>query len=1558
MPNNNSLSPTPDNEEPEEIDQRIKYELEIKRRIKKIRKKRRLSKPFPQSESQKSEVSLPSNKPPASPEQPVSQQSATPKENQKDQQETDRSSPPQQQSSQESTPRDLTQKIQRAEKAQKAVAKTQKAQKTLKGAGAATKIAGRLATGALKKIGLSALMASLPAWLPLIAAVVLGIIVVIITVVLILAIFKGAGHSTPQYPNLASTEDKAAVGRVLAASSAQDLSLLASAIGTKTKDTASVIASRIKCPPSNQDCLKAKQKAQKLATNLKALAISGPSQKDYIKAKLDESKKALETLSQSNVLPQETKNQVQELKTQWESYLKNNYSLFKLGSPILYFNSFDLAMIKQGKVDKRIIAVLNKLIDFSLSQNSPRWSMFKIGRIFKATPYAKREAPLEESKEYLSAHHFGQALDITVVGKYKCTIRKLTGKKTIWLPCYVSFQGGAPSYPPVGKASNYAELTAPYALSGLQFELGPVNLEKTRSFWESFMELGENVIREQLGIPQEHWYTGTPSIPEKILIAYLSQKTNLPPQAIAEAIQHGDDKEALVKGLIAFQLNLPLGSLEGRNWEERFVNAYKAYIRRALGLEGTTLQDLTSSLDLGQAILQKQFGVSEWTEEKKQQIFDTIALSETYYQNLWHLSKAEIEALIEARNFDALAKKVGKNFYRDFITKGAGAYLQRWLGLPAGDLRDHDYQVAAGRYILARALRLPEPLRAFQDSDYFFREGPLAPTANLDLCASTTEKQNCPLYLFFINPKQFMEKTQKIVEKSLTERLIFRGEFGEVLKEGLKSAQIDIFSLPKVWKDKNRRKQLLTSLSQYIAQRLGDDFTLQTELPGIFEQIKQENWGFVLKLLGINHFATEAGFPPNVLEKLTLPDISTEEVIEELAAYKALEAMGINHWEVDHSVLPSDWFKDPQKFASVATVLWLKTYGLDFASIDNDGKLKIEINSFDDAIDLLVGDAPEGTYPAQLASFLGISTEELATIVKEIRSGRLSQTTSVILREINQRLGLPVDLTIEMLQGKTTFSGWTEKIWENQVLESWPQNKAQDIFGLPEQFHLNIKELVEGIRSNDKDATKHFLVSLGYSQLGKIFNIPPEEIQRFFDPTTLRFETKELRRLGIQYLAAKIASDATTYQALVDLFNTYFEKSPKDILKSKQKTKRELNYTIAASLEVPAREAQPFTDNQLEIGFVNYSAAQLAKLNKAYLKEKGMSYAEIKKIFVGDPTQQKPSSNSVSEIARYHETQKEIKKQELRKLTYSLVDINLIKKDNSIPPGFTQALVEGSKEEKAKTLALWLTNKGKLPISFVSLFEKVVIDEDITKIKWEDLYNYIPGLRDKLPNPQQLKKTWEELRSLASTLKEAQSLKEAFKTFAAAEELISRKTNISLGKVGEFVRLIDEIDTLDFKQIGKELEPTQTFLGLLQNFTELPGVKIAGISVDLGDVLLAIAGANPVNILIGKIAGKVLGKVLKIFGFGKIKCENRQLVARKQVRTTIGQILETKPYPPLQIITLRKEDLYYFSGLNEEGQASEKLKDILTEKYGPLKERGNKGLFTSPLMWDHIHVGY
>jgi hypothetical protein len=96
-----------------------------------------------------------------------------------------------------------------------------------------------------------------------------------------------------------------------------------------------------------------------------------------------------------------------------------------------------------------------------------------------------------------------------------------------------------------------------------------------------------------------------------------------------------------------------------------------------------------------------------------------------------------------------------------------------------------------------------------------------------------------------------------------------------------------------------------------------------------------------------------------------------------------------------------------------------------------------------------------------------------------------------------------------------------------------------------------------------------------------------------------------------------------------------------------------------------------------------------------------------------------------------------------------------------------------------------------------------------------------------------------------------------------------------------------------------------------------------------------------------------------IFGWGEIKCQDPTEVTREHIRELVGWTLELPVETlPLQILLFREEDVNYFNGLDDQGEPTIEQPNLIYQKYGPLEDRGTRGLWTSIHMWNHLHLGY
>jgi len=112
---------------------------------------------------------------------------------------------------------------------------------------------------------------------------------------------------------------------------------------------------------------------------------------------------------------------------------------------------------------------------------------------------------------------------------------------------------------------------------------------------------------------------------------------------------------------------------------------------------------------------------------------------------------------------------------------------------------------------------LKNPENAFSDPAYFFNKAPLSSTATIDPCSLFSKNQNCPLYLFFTNPGEYIEKIKNATQEISNSKITLDEALNTILKNN--NNQIPtISSLREMWQDKEQRKQIISALQSTAAR--------------------------------------------------------------------------------------------------------------------------------------------------------------------------------------------------------------------------------------------------------------------------------------------------------------------------------------------------------------------------------------------------------------------------------------------------------------------------------------------------------------------------------------------------------------------------------------------------------------------------------------------------------------------------------------------------------------------------------------------------------------------
>ncbi|TSC90678.1 MAG: colicin import membrane protein, partial [Candidatus Berkelbacteria bacterium Licking1014_96] len=288
----------------------------------------------------------------------------------------------------------------------------------------------------------------------IIAAVIIGIIIILLVIIIafILSQIDGAGRSPKEEPNQNSQADMIDRGKAIANASGGVNSLVQAEgmAGDKSFNTAK---DEINDSTKNYANLPNKEvlnkTAEELSLNLEVLQSKAADDlyvakqtekingltgqlKNYTAdcSKTDENcQKIDENANKVEAAMNEIKNYTF---TKKETSLLGRDELIKI-RPGMEINSLDLQYIKDNKIDIRILRLINHL-------GEAGWDRLKISRIVDFDQTDNESNVNNEDEATVSAHNSGEALDITIVGTYKCS--KHWGLTDFRRPCYVYYQTG------------------------------------------------------------------------------------------------------------------------------------------------------------------------------------------------------------------------------------------------------------------------------------------------------------------------------------------------------------------------------------------------------------------------------------------------------------------------------------------------------------------------------------------------------------------------------------------------------------------------------------------------------------------------------------------------------------------------------------------------------------------------------------------------------------------------------------------------------------------------------------------------------------------------------------------------------------------------------------------------------------------------------------------------------------------------------------------------------------------------------------------------------------
>ncbi len=279
-----------------------------------------------------------------------------------------------------------------------------------------------------------------------------------------------------------------------------------------------------------------------------------------------------------------------------------------LTSPALTIAPQDANAIREGRIDVRVTDYLIYLIT-PVEQGGAGFKHIKAQRILKnydtdGTGRLDRETldAIEEDGSIISAHHDGQAVDISEVGAITCKLverRYFGGSTTKWQrpkAIKVAWQSrDGVSRNPTPKGPSLFEVANTMSAQSILMMLNEsgemddfADYVKGLSVGEIFRYVGANILLKNYGAGDIQVDPLSYDVPE-MLGAMLLQRslpdlpTNLP---IADGNQ--DIRVAVARAQIEDLLNLPAGSLRGFGWEKILESTGKRTMENALGLPTLT----------------------------------------------------------------------------------------------------------------------------------------------------------------------------------------------------------------------------------------------------------------------------------------------------------------------------------------------------------------------------------------------------------------------------------------------------------------------------------------------------------------------------------------------------------------------------------------------------------------------------------------------------------------------------------------------------------------------------------------------------------------------------------------------------------------------------------------------------------------------------------------------------------------------------------------------------------------------------------------------------------
>ncbi|MCX6811278.1 MAG: hypothetical protein NT039_01095 [Candidatus Berkelbacteria bacterium] len=1177
-------------------------------------------------------------------------------------------------------------------------------------------------------------------------------------------------------------------------------------------------------------------------------------------------------------------------------------------------NPLDLQYIKDNKVDIRVLRLINHLAEAG-------WDRLKISRIVDFDPNDDESRVATEDEATVSAHNSGQAIDISIVGTYTCKKKDFTGSKTYHLPCYVYYQTGAkpnmliPYGNPRGDSFN--EIFTNFSFDEASKLLNSGNFDGG-NFSDFLVQAGINALIQQTGM--------TPAIYEFPTTdsgfgAYaMGQSLELDPDTFIRMAQTQNDDTAwgtLGSGILAQAMGMPSGSFEGSNTDEILRSVANAYIRKSLGIERTSPTNDFGPQGIGTALLEKILFTRDPQKTKER-----LQLSDNILSKSLNLPPEIASSYLSgSSDYGQFAAAVGNNEITQLSYAYKGAGLERALGIPQGSwsgvtTNNGDTLRRVGAAILARYTLMDED-GAYQNPDSFVNNIDKQAVVNITVI---TQKD-------FANLVKGQDTTNKL--KTVADNFIknkSNQDLNFAIRDGLNKNNIDaakltgdnfksIFS-PKILNNLLiAANNSLLERSIYSYQASFGDYTMSTS---DIERVRRGDISSVAYKLAGGLFDKELGLPIGFTQGLVENREAPRDILAKAGISLLAQALGIN---ISGEVLNQSWYDPgviPKRLAQT--------------KIESNG---LKDNTFTGNIDNVI--TANGIKPVVAA--LGLSEEEFGLV----RSGQTNDYIRSKLYGIDAALGIPNGTSLAFATGSVTA---------DQVISSLAASLTQTIqtggiqglatkLGLDAQ-HLPAGDLLGAFLGQDTATLVNFFSSLSDSSINQDLltsNNFFSSLVSTNDATLQNIVATE----GIKILSQLINNSQVNQIASI-FINEYLNGGPYSVPSILQSSTGITN----------TQDAGAFVLGQARSAISYWGIGQITNAVNQTFGNVGINYDQARVLFKGDENtaqavyqQVIARGGSTDEASQaYRDAMNQSRATAGKNVGYAYMDLGLNRLDPSIPYGASRILVEGTSEQKTQFILDYFASKiqiGGIPLSGETL--QGVINY-FNNGDFDDLSPQVFAMADNalgLP-PGTVQTIQEFIQNNGEFGFDVSSMDNW--ADASFDGWFEKQTGFDIGAV------INIEQSIASGQLTFTGDPESMAINLLTNWL----IGEFGSKIDSALGMPGFTSALVTGLLTQNWIPMAMVLISKLFGFS-IHCQDPVAVTREHIRTLLGQTLEA-PDVPSQIAVYRQEDVNYYSGLKDNGDADLRLRNVLYEKYGPVYSRMYKGMFTLPWAFDHVHIGY